>query len=182
MQYVKKFGLFIDNDCNIYSTTKSGRIYALPFGKGGINGKYYKVAYYPVDENWNRLPHDGRQKKAYVHIVIATAFIANPDNKETVDHINRDTHDNRPENLRWATRSEQQQNRGCMDASKAKYGVSRSEDRKEYTRRVYAERRKTLRPVKFGDGSKHMIPVDIAPLYLSLPRSQRVFPVRNSME
>ena len=41
-----------------------------------------------------------------VHRLIAEAFIPNPENKCDVDHINRIRHDNRIENLRWATRSE----------------------------------------------------------------------------
>lgn len=46
-------------------------------------------------------------KKLYsVHKLIALAFIPNPDNLETVDHVNEIKTDNRPENLRWMTRGE----------------------------------------------------------------------------
>ena len=133
MKYVKEFGVFIDNNCNIYSTDHKGKIYALPWSQGGRNGAYYKIAYYPVNENWDRLPHTGKQRKAFVHRIIATAFVPNTDNKQTVDHINRDSHNNNPGNLRWATQSEQQRNRSTSDVCKQKTGVYRYENPKMYS-------------------------------------------------
>ena len=46
-----------------------------------------------------------------VHRLVALTFIPNPENKPTVDHINRDFLDNRIDNLRWATRTEQNLNK-----------------------------------------------------------------------
>lgn len=50
-------------------------------------------------------------KTYYVSRLIAETFIENPENKRTVDHINRDRSDNRVENLRWYTYIEQQTNK-----------------------------------------------------------------------
>lgn len=64
---------------------------------------------------------DGVKKNTiYPHRVVATAFLPNPDNLPEVDHINRDRTDNRVENLRWVTHSENCMNKGCRAESKSK--------------------------------------------------------------
>lgn len=51
------------------------------------------------------------RKIVKIHRAVAIAFIPNIENKPTIDHINRIKSDNRVENLRWATRLEQIENR-----------------------------------------------------------------------
>ncbi len=48
----------------------------------------------------------GIYKHKRIHRLIAEAFIPNPDNKPFIDHINNQKDDNRIDNLRWCTPSE----------------------------------------------------------------------------
>ena len=60
------------------------------------------------------LHKDAIQKEGKVHRLVAEAFLPNPQGKPTVDHVNGDKQDNRVENLRWATQSENNNNPNTM--------------------------------------------------------------------
>jgi hypothetical protein len=49
---------------------------------------------------------NGKVKKVQIHRLVAHAFISNPHNKPCVDHIDNSKGNNRIDNLRWATISE----------------------------------------------------------------------------
>ena len=71
------------------------------------------------------------KKKYSSHRVVAEAFIPNPENKPTVDHINRVRDDNRVCNLRWASHHEQCENR-ITTINRKDYGVRWCDDPDQY--------------------------------------------------
>lgn len=58
------------------------------------------------------------KKSRYLHDIIMRKKEEKSNNKLSVDHINRDKLDNRRENLKWATQSEQNKNSGKQNRSK----------------------------------------------------------------
>lgn len=59
-------------------------------------GKYQTVSY----------TEGGKQIHKYVHRLVAEAFLPNPENKEQVNHIDNDGHNNNVRNLEWTTDKE----------------------------------------------------------------------------
>ena len=57
---------------------------------------------------------NGNIKNCKVHRLVAKAFIPNPNNLPTVNHINEDKTDNRVYNLEWMNMSQQQRHGTCQ--------------------------------------------------------------------
>ena len=77
----------VDSDGNVYGPKR--KLKPTP----AVGGKYQTITV-------------GKSDTRYVHRLVAEAFIPNPDNKPDVAHNNGNGLDNRVENLRWATESE----------------------------------------------------------------------------
>ena len=82
---------------------------------------------------------DGIKKTHKIHRLVAEHYIPNPDNKPCVDHWNGKRNDNRVENLRWATYSENGQNR--REQNNNKLGIKnicydKSQDRYRYKKEI----------------------------------------------
>jgi hypothetical protein len=76
---------------------------------------------------------DGQPKSFLVSRLVALAFIPNPEGKPEVDHINRDRADNRVENLRWATRGEQNINKTYRLSNAGHRHIRQRPDRSTFT-------------------------------------------------
>lgn len=98
------------------------------------HGVEFKAKNTPDKDGYFRFHVDGKTRK--IHRMIAETFIPNPDNKPTVDHIDRDRQNNDVSNLRWATDTEQKRNTIKTEICTSKYGFSRWEDPMLY-RKIY---------------------------------------------
>jgi len=95
-----------------YLIYPNGRVYSKK-GKGKfIKSSDRGKGYLRVD-----LYNKGKQNTVNIHRLIALHYIPNPENKPLIDHINRIKTDNRIENLRWATSSENNQNQGMRNTN-----------------------------------------------------------------
>jgi hypothetical protein len=94
----------------------------LIYPDGRVYSKYIKRFLKPGTDSGGylhvRLCNGGRQKTLTIHRLVAIHYIDNPENKPEVDHWNGKRNDNRVENLRWATRSENGQNTGNYKTNK----------------------------------------------------------------
>jgi len=90
----------IDNNPD-YQVSNTGLVRSIKHNRVKVLRPTLSCGYWRI-ELWS----DATRKHHMVHRLVALAFIPNPDGKNEVDHINRIKTDNRVENLRWATRSE----------------------------------------------------------------------------
>ena len=83
------------SNTGLVMNTRTGRLLKL---KNTYDG-YYEVRLYAAKDIES-------SKFIRVHRLVAKTFIPNPDGLETVDHINGNKKDNRVENLRWCSKSD----------------------------------------------------------------------------
>lgn len=77
---------------------------------GGRRDFYEVVNVKPNAAGYLQVNVPVRGTTTLVHRLVAEAFIDNPQGYTEIDHVNRDKSDNRAENLRWVTHSENMRN------------------------------------------------------------------------
>lgn len=81
---------------------------------------------------------NNKSKKVPIHRLVAEAFIPNPENKATVDHIDGNRKNNSIDNLRWATYSENNSRFGTFGVRSETIIVEHfAEERKKTWRRSF---------------------------------------------
>lgn len=89
-----------------------------------INGNQGRDGYLKVS-----LTKEGRSVQRKLHRLVAETFIANPSNKQVVDHIDEDKTNNKVTNLRWCTLQENNEYYNTKDGRR--YHIELAKKRKE---------------------------------------------------
>lgn len=134
----------------------------------------------PKKAHWTFGSNDGqgylrvmiKGKNYKVHRLVAETFIPNPENLPEIDHLNRIPQDNRCENLRYCSRSQNCRNTSRNDRVDARGGTHFYENSKQY-RKEWKALRKNIR---FSDGKQRYIPNADALELLKLPVKERTWP------
>lgn len=92
----------IDNQNGKYSIDNQGRVFS------NIRNKYKKSS---ISKDGYEQVSLSNNKKYYIHRLVATAFIDNKENKETVNHKDGNKLNNNVSNLEWATKSENERHK-----------------------------------------------------------------------
>lgn len=96
----------------LYEVSNKGRFKQLPRRlncKGGSRLTKEKIVWGSNSHGYRRviLKRDRIRLQIDIHVLVAKAFIPNPENKKTVNHKDAVRHHNFVENLEWATMQEQ---------------------------------------------------------------------------
>lgn len=89
---------------NLYQISDQGKVKAL--GNGGSNASKERILKPAKEKNgymFVKLCKQGKQKNYYVHRLVASAFIENPNNHPEINHRDEDKTNNTITNLEWCT-------------------------------------------------------------------------------
>lgn len=99
----------------------------------GVSDNYLKVI----------LSKSNKQRTFRVHILVARAFIPNPENKPEVNHMDGNKQNNRVNNLEWNTRSEN-------ELHAYKNGLAKSSDKQKQAVAKYAKENYSKKVIQYS--------------------------------
>ena len=126
-----------------YLIYDDGRVYSKEknkYMKHLLDSNYYRIGL-----NKNR-----KQKKFLIHRLVAIHYIPNPNNYPEVDHIDGNKINNHVSNLRWCSRSQNNQNKGVSKNNRLGIkNIRRTQDngyrfQKKYNGKCHTKQFKTL--------------------------------------
>ena len=102
------------------------------------------------------LCRDNKPKYAYVHRLVAAAFVANPEGYDEINHIDEDKGNNVPENLEWCSHKYNMNYGNRMEKVIEKHlssgrwnpelvGLSKEEYKRSYSRMYYAAHKEEIK-------------------------------------
>lgn len=115
-----------------YQINRNGEVKSIAIGRGRKN-KILKTR--NTRDGYSTVDLRKKEKRTHhsIHRLLGLQFIPNPENKPTIDHIDRNRQNNSIENLRWATYMEQNENTRIFGT-----GISRSEAQKKQDKKYNA--------------------------------------------
>lgn len=121
---------------------------------GKVRNKTTKKILKPVINTWGgyltaTMYDNGKIYKRLIHRLVCIAFVENPNNYNTADHIDRCITNNCSNNLRWVSKSDNFKNSNKYD--EAKRIIERTRIKKNGETYTYYEVRKTINGKKYAN-------------------------------
>ena len=117
---INNFSRYSISDTGLVRNNKTGRVLKQCINRDG----YLCIGLF--------CDNDLKQRKPYIHRLVAIAFIINENNLEQVDHIDRNPLNNKVTNLRWVSSKDNVNNRGIFN----KTGLYYDEENNEWCTQV----------------------------------------------
>jgi hypothetical protein len=122
----------------LYEVSDLGRVKSLKrtasHWRGGVRTVKEKILKQEIvigDYRRVCLLKDKIKKRISVHRLVAFNFLEEDKDRLFVNHIDRNTSNNKVENLEWVSRSENQTH-ACLNANNNHYGIHKTKNKEEY--------------------------------------------------